>query len=273
MSTDDHISNVPTADIISSAPATSTQSTESVAASTTDPVATLVGEGKKFKDVSALAAGKLESDRFIEQLQREAADMRAQLAVASDKAATQHTLTEVLEALNQRPEGANSDGQAQGTPPKTVTLEDITRLVKATNAAEKAIERANANRTTVNRKLMELAGGDANKARDLLATRSAELGLTSAQIRDMSEKSPTALIELLAKAPSSAPQSTTVPASHVNSEALLKGAQASGERKLSYYTAKRREMGMNKFYNDAVLQAQYAADMVRHGESFIDNTN
>jgi hypothetical protein len=39
----------------------------------------LVGEGKKFKDVAALAKGKAESDAFIEQLKSELAGMRQEL--------------------------------------------------------------------------------------------------------------------------------------------------------------------------------------------------
>jgi hypothetical protein len=40
----------------------------------------LVGEGKKFKDVKDLAKGKARSDAFIEQLKREQAELREELA-------------------------------------------------------------------------------------------------------------------------------------------------------------------------------------------------
>jgi hypothetical protein len=258
-----------TEDIIA-APAGS-QETEGVTGPTSDPVAALVGEGKKFKDIAALAAGKLESDRFIEQVQRENADLREKLLAASEKAATQHTLTEVLEALNKRPSGNSEDSDA-GTAPKTVSLEDITRLVKATTAAERAAEVATANRMSVNKRLLEVAGGDAKVAREILAARTTELGLSADQVRDMSEKSPAALVELIVgKAPNGTPN-TRLPNSKVNTEAL-NGTNHSGERKLSYYNAKRREMGITKFYNDAALQAQRKADMVKYGDSFVDTIN
>jgi len=39
----------------------------------------LVGEGRKFNDVEALAKGKLEADRFIEQMKQENASLKADL--------------------------------------------------------------------------------------------------------------------------------------------------------------------------------------------------
>lgn len=243
--------------------------------STNDPVAGLVGEGKKFRDVAALAAGKVESDKFIEQLKREAADLRKELASATEKAASQHTLTEIMEALNRRPDGANAEDDEGKPPPKQVSLEDISRLVRATNAAEKAADIAKTNRMSVNKKLLELAGGNAETAKTLLANRTTELGLSSDQVRDMSERSPAALIELLTPAASATNGSHTPGAarSRVNTEALIRSAGDSGERKLSWYTAKRKEMGINKFYNDFQLQAQYQADLRKHGANFLDKTS
>ena len=44
-----------------------------------NPLETLVGEGKKFKDADALARAAIEKDRFILQLQAENAQMRTSL--------------------------------------------------------------------------------------------------------------------------------------------------------------------------------------------------
>jgi hypothetical protein len=256
-------------DIISA----SSETTSQAEASTNDALSALVGEGKKFRDIAALAASKVESDKFIEKLKQETADLRAQLASASEKANTQHTLSEIMEALNRRPD-ANED-ESQGSPqPKTVSLEDISRLVRATNAAEKAAEQAKENRMTVNRKLLEIAGGNAEAAKTLLANRTSELGLSAEQVRDMSERSPAALLELLSpgtKTQSGPPASST--RSTVNSAALMNGTNNSGERKLSWYTQKRREMGIDAFYNDMALQAQYQADLKKHGKGFLDKTS
>jgi hypothetical protein len=237
----------------------------------TDPVAALVGEGKKFRDVAALAAGKVESDKFIEQLKRETADLRKELAQVSEQTKSQLTMTEILEALNRRPE-ANGDDDAGQPQPKAISLEDISRLVKATNAAEKAADIAKANRMSVNRELLKLAGGNAETAKKLLATRTLELGLSSDQVRDMSERSPAALLALIGTSgTTNGTQSTSsTTRSKVNTEALLNNANTTGERKLSWYTAKRKEMGVNKFYSDFALQAQYQADLKRHGDSFVD---
>lgn len=259
-------------DIIPSEAETSANS-GGAADSTNDPLAALVGEGKKFRDVAALAAGKVESDKFIEQLKREAADLRKELAEATKGADTQRTLSEIMEALNRRPQ-TNEEGDEGKPEPKTISLEDISRLVRATNAAEKAVETAKANRMSVNKALLSLAGGNAETAKKLLATRTTELGLSSEQVRDMSERSPAALIELLGGTrQTNGTQSTatsTATKSKVSTEALLANGNATGERKLSWYTAKRKEMGLNKFYSDFALQAQYQADMKRHGDSFID---
>jgi len=63
--------------------------------STTSVTDTLVGEGKKFASIEALAAGKAESDKFIEQLQGELKGLRTDL----DKRLSQEEILEEIKTL------------------------------------------------------------------------------------------------------------------------------------------------------------------------------
>ena len=66
----------------------------------------LVGEGKKFKTIEDLAAGKLKSDQHVEQLEGEnkvAREKVAELEGASDQSAT---VADLIKAVRSNPEGA-----------------------------------------------------------------------------------------------------------------------------------------------------------------------
>lgn len=59
----------------------------------------LVGEGKPFKDIEALAKGKMDADAFIEQLKNENAQMREAVASSEQEALKAATMSQVLEAV------------------------------------------------------------------------------------------------------------------------------------------------------------------------------
>src|SRR4051812_39958036 len=82
----------------------------------------LVGEGKKFKDIDALAAGKLESDRFIEQLKAEKADAEARASRAVEVEAELQKLREDLIA-RKAPEPVGKP--TQPSQPATTDIEKI----------------------------------------------------------------------------------------------------------------------------------------------------
>lgn len=232
-----------------------------------DPLAALVGEGKKYRDVNELAKGRLEADRFIEQLKFEKQEVLKELAAAEAKATTQRTLQEVIDALNQSKGGEPPVNQTQVTP------EDITRLVKQqVQEVEQVREQTNSrrsNRAKVNEAVLSRFDNDATSAAKYIGDRAKALGLSTEQVAELSETSPTAFIAMLGlNTPNSTPNTSAISRSNVNTAASA--PVNSNERKLSYYQKVRKEMGAAKFFKNYQLQEQYRADMKRYGAAFND---
>lgn len=157
-----------------------------------DPLAALVGEGKKFKTVADLATGKQEADAFIVRLQSEAAALRAQLNPQFDAEKELATLRAELAASRANPSG--------GVPAKAdtpaLTVDGIAAIVNET------ITRAEQNRTaTQNINIANDAVvakfGTLEKGTEAVQAKARELGLTVLDLKAMAEKSPTAFQKIV----------------------------------------------------------------------------
>lgn len=224
-----------------------------------DILANLVGEGKKFKSVEDLAAGKAEADAFIEQVKRENAELRQTAQKLEAEKGQQKTLSDILDALKQ--------GKTEPTgnqPP--VSLEELTKLVKSVTSLERDKETRNTNRNLVDQTLVAKYG-DPAKAIEQVKTKAKELGLGPTQIKELSESSPAAFLQLFGATTSG---TTTTPATKgtVNSEAM-NFVPEGGERNMAYYEALRKKMGTQKYFADFNLQRQKSADMGKLGAKFI----
>lgn len=225
-----------------------------------DILASLVGEGKKFKTVEDLALGKLQADQHIPQLQQENAELRNAVKELEGKANAGATLSQVLEALNK----AKSPEQGNQPP---VSLEELTKLVKSVSAEEREATQRQNNQSLVDQTLVSKFG-DTGKAVEVVRAKAKELGLGTAQIKELAQTAPAAFLQLFgATAPP--PQSTPPPArGNVNSEALKNLNPDSNTRNNAYYSALRKQMGFHKFYNDFELQRQKHNDQVALGDKF-----
>ena len=234
-----------------------------------DPLAALVGEGKKFKDVGALAAGKIAADDFIEQLSLENKEMRKAISELESKVTKQTTLTEVIEALNQ-----SKGGEPSVTNP-SVTPADISRLVEEqvlrTTEAVATKTTLAANRAESNKALLAAFNNDSTAAANYVGNKIKTLGLNTAQLETMAQTSPAAFAAMLGL--TAKPTIPTMPASAfstVNANSADEAKGATGERKLSYYQNLRKTMGMAKYFRDQNVQNAYRADMNKYGEAFND---
>jgi len=145
----------------------------------------LVGEGKKFKDINALAASKVAADQHIERIQRENQDMRSEL----DKIAT---IEERLNAIAQTPDdGANHDPDTEGN-----TEVDVNKLVQDAVTAHRAQERVEGNKDTAINAIIEATGSEA-AAIKLVADKAKELGVSAEVLRSQAEQSPQLLLATL----------------------------------------------------------------------------
>ena len=234
----------------------------------TDPVAHLVGEGRKFANVEGLAKGKLESDAFIEQLQREKRDVMKALEEAEAKLTTQHTLDDVIKAVGRPREDDSTANQT-----KNITPEDVSKLVaqetqRIIDGDRKTTSRKQ-NREQVNTAILGKYSDPATAAK-FIADRAHALGLTAQQVTELSETTPTAFVAMLGL---ESRQTYTPPSTSrqgANTESVANQNNFTGDRKLSFYQAERRKMGTANFYKNIPLQNQMQADIRKQGSTFND---
>ncbi len=225
-----------------------------------DPLAELVGEGKKFKDAASLAAAKLESDRFIEQLKAENAAMRKDLdgknGAGGDQTAATNALIERIEkAIAAKP--ANPDGSAG-----TLSRTEIEQLVKDGITTERSEASRRANYTKANAELLNHFKGDAATAQSHLKERVAALGLSGEALTEIASTNPKMFRELFV--PNSRPQAG--PATSLPAGRIPEMLDNSVERGRSHYAKLRKDMGA-KFW-DPAIQQQMFRDRKELGEKF-----
>ena len=209
----------------------------------------LVGEGKKFNSQEDLAKGKVESDRFIEQLQSELSGLREEL----DKRMTSE---EVLAKIR---EETNSANQAQGEQTSPSLSEDkVAELVKNTLESTRTEEQRNTNLKAVDDKLVELYGDKANAE---LTKKANELGVGVDFLAGVAMQSPAAFFNTVGI---NTNQQTTpgVTQSTVNTEALAQtGGQAPQQGSKEYFDNLRKE-NPREYWNpktqNLIMQARAA---------------
>jgi len=220
-----------------------------------DPLVELVGDGKKFKDVGALAAAKIESDKFITQLQGELAGLRKELddkVKAGDQGAS-------VQALIERIEKATSS--QNGNQPGTLTKEEIEKLVKegVNTAQSEAVQSGNYHKS--NAELLNYFKGDADKASQHLKARINQLGLSGDKLTELARTNPSMFRELFV------PQARQHVTNDVTLPAGKSGAlDATTERGRTYYSNLRKELGP-KFW-DTAIQQQMFRDRKQLGDKY-----
>lgn len=142
----------------------------------TGTVAELVGEGKKYKTLEALAASVQYANEHIARLEAE--------AKAREKAKADEVFEKLL-TTNPVPQ-----------PTASLTQEDVTKLITDTlTQGEKTKIEANnlkfANDTVLNH------FGDVTKAKEFIANKALELGLSQEFLMSTASKSPTAFLNVV----------------------------------------------------------------------------
>lgn len=158
----------------------------------------LVGEDKKFKSVEDLAKGKAESDRFVNQLQKELSELRKELG-------TRMTLEEFLDKQKATKETAPATPapDADGNPVTKFNPEDIKRLVseELTKEQQKVVQTQNLNQ--VKNHLRSIWGaGFAHK----LEEKAQELEVGKSFLEGLAASNPKAFLKLVGAEEAPAPQ-------------------------------------------------------------------
>ena len=237
------------------------------------PLQTLVGEGKKFKDVDALADGKLQSDKYITKIEGENRELRSTLATADERETALKRKLEFYERLNHN-DGTGENGKEppvsgsgkEKEPASTgLGADDVLKLVET---RETKIREAN-NLRSVEAALVKEYGAD---AQTVLKAKAAELGVELDYLLNTAKTSPQALLNMIGYVPND-----------VRNASLTNGARSASHRApngkgndanirgASYYEKLKKEMGATKFILNQGLQMQMHKDMDSLGDAFDSN--
>jgi hypothetical protein len=220
-----------------------------------NPLEYLVGEGKKFADVAALAKAKLESDSFIDQLKREAAELRQEV---SSKATMDEIMTQIRQ-LAPKP--------VEGQPPETPAVpsqnqDDLETVVARLLEQRKNEDRVSHNRSSVEAKIAEKWGADAQIQMNKKAK---ELGVELSYLQKIATESPSAFFRLVGldqspvqAQPVIAPRSGMAPPQ----------TQGEGVRNDKYWQALKAR-NPNEYFSKKSMDQRYK-DAMAQGASFYE---
>lgn len=229
---------------------------------------TLVGEGKKFGDVEALAKGKAQSDEHIVTIEQENAALKEQLARNTsddDKAAQVKELLAAVKAqAEKKDEGSEGD--------KTMSQEELTDIVKDIYQGEKSAETKAANRARGNALVLGKVEGNVEAARILVAERAQAVGMTVQALAELSESSPEAFATLVGVGDSTANSNGSLQQLPNQSMDALNNQETvmevDGFKTKAWFDAQRKEIGVAKYINSPLIQGELVKSMNGLGERF-----
>lgn len=221
----------------------------------------LVGDGKKFKSVEDLAKGKLESDRFIAQLQSELKGIREELN-------TRITLTEFMDNFknsNTQPNQPSGDNQDRtGGESTALKPDDLRKLLDEELAKREQVSTARQNLNTVKQKLSEAFGPN-------YATRLEEearkLNVSKEFLNNMAATTPSAFFRLVgveASAPRDNGDVFSPPPSQRTATPLGNGTS----KNKSYFD--KIKAADPKVYWSPAVQNEMHREALRQGEAFFN---
>ena len=237
----------------------------------TDPIEALVGEGKPFKDLAALAKGKLEADEFVEQLKKENYEMRNAVKEAEEKLSRSSTTAEILEAVRGMAQGPNEPptpgGEGDPGNQPGITEDDIADLIKRTLSKTEQEKTREANFNSVKSAFMD-SFKDPDKARLAYKAAAVALEMTEEQLDAYSKQSPHLVLRAAGLEP--AFKSTQTPPSYLESNANSEhqGAGTGPVRDNSWWETQRKAQG-NSWYFQPKTQQMYWEDVKALGDKFL----
>lgn len=198
---------MPTPNAFNADPAPTTPDPNVTTPVVTEPVTpvldSLVGEGKKFTSVEALAQGKTEADNFIIKLQEEQAELRVEL---DKRLSAQEALAEIQKKTETSNENTSQQSEA-----------DVSDLVRKTVLELSAEEQAKKNVFEADAVLAEKYG---DKRGDVVKQKALELGVEVSFLEEAAAKSPSAFLGMIGESvPAKLPQANVSQGS-VNTDAL-----------------------------------------------------
>jgi len=245
-------------DVFTETPATNTgepkqEPTPTAAAPALDPsVAEFVGDGKKYSSVDDALKSIAFREEHVSTLERENAELRSEV----DK---RRGAEEILTTLQQSREPSTTTEVTKPTSETNsgISKDDVRAIINESKTDE---QRAN-NVAAANAKAKELFG---DKAKESVASRATELGMTVDSLRAVAETSPDAFVRLISSGKQeSSPTATTVPSQNADSTVVHTNVESGTQQ---YYDSIRRQDP--KKYWSREVQAQLHKDAQSNPNKF-----
>lgn len=218
-----------------------------------NPLADLVGDGKKYKTAEDLARSKLEADRFIDQLKRENEEMRKEV---QEKISMDEFMTKVRDGLTPANPPEGSRDTPQNPKPDTPDLE---KAIAEAIIKREAYNKNQSNLQKVEQVLSEKWG---EQAQTKLNQKARELGVSVDYLKGLATNSPDLFYTAVGIAGTKAAPTVTPPASQRAPQLQTQG----GDRGPDYY-AQLKANDRKKYFSQEVQMQQYR-DMMANPEAF-----
>lgn len=220
-------------------------------------------KGENWKDPEVLAKGKLESDNYIKELERQIAELKADvtkedyaekiLQTIQKKAAESDTAPDSL------PKNNNVGTNEEGTPQPNLSEEDLKSLVEKTLLERESKATVEQNLATVEAELSERYG---TEAKATIVAKAKDLGMSLDRMEEIAKESPTAFFALIGEKRNSVSLSMAGGSIRTDGENFAK----SNDRDWQYYQNLRKT---NKsLYYTPKVQQQLIEDKRRLGNKF-----
>ena len=224
----------------------------------------LVGDGKKFRDIEALAKGKLEADRHIGEITKTLDELRAELAKQDYAKNLLEQMSKGSETgAEQPPPVTTSSSNTENT---TQSASDFEALVEKVITAKEKSKTASQNISVVGEEMQKQYG---DKTADVLKAKSLELNMSLDRLKEIAAESPTAFFQLIGVKKMGEKTSTSTGVttqSTIRSENFNSYSQ---DRTFEYYQKMRKEN--RSLYYSPKIQNTMLQDRERLGDRFYNS--
>jgi len=224
----------------------------------------LVGDGKKFRDIEALAKGKLEADRHIGEITKTLDELRAELAKQDYAKNLLEQMSKGSETGTEQPPPVTTS--SSNTENTTQSASDFEALVEKVITAKEKSKTASQNISVVGEEMQKQYG---DKTADVLKAKSLELNMSLDRLKEIAAESPTAFFQLIGVKKMGEKTSTSTGVttqSTIRSENFNSYSQ---DRTFEYYQKLRKEN--RSLYYSPKIQNTMLQDRERLGDRFYNS--
>lgn len=224
----------------------------------------LVGDGKKFKDIEALAKGKLEADRHISEITKTLDELRAELAKQDYAKNLLEQMSKGSETGAEQPTPVTTS--SSNTENTTQSASDFEALVEKVITAKEKSKTASQNISVVGEEMQKQYG---DKTAEVLKAKSLELNMSLDRLKEIAAESPTAFFQLIGVKKMGEKTSTSTGVttqSTIRSENFNSYSQ---DRTFEYYQKLRKEN--RSLYYSPKIQNTMLQDRERLGDRFYNS--